>query len=229
MKTIIKSIAFLLIVPFALLLNLFGKRKDSIVEYEFSFTRVFMFVKCKTKDNEVLDDDLVIMSFIFLLARYFYICDDRQILPMRDALIDIIRNEAVNSYENIKKIYSNIFNSFSASEKKAMLKLFPFGLVPLLPSTEEISEKPIGKYSFIIYGNDSKFRHRFFMHMGPDMILLPCMVAAFYMYTQMTLKTKDKIERLNTKILQLLERNANDCRSFYSHHTLPVEVMNNES
>ncbi|MDD5547348.1 MAG: hypothetical protein PHN74_00385 [Candidatus Pacebacteria bacterium] len=218
----------ILISPFRWITNIF-KHKDNVLEWHFNYGPSFVKVQTKYKE-QFLADDLLIASYILFLARYFYICDDRQINIIKDSLLNSVK-ESEKPKEITVKFYKSIFHTLSQAEQNAVAALFrPFSFLPTPPLTYSENEEPkhsFAKYSFLIFKIGNQLVANFHMSYGPDIILLPLTCGILYEYITNTIRNKDKKEKLDQSIIDLLEAyKFIDCRSFEGLRELPVKIIN---
>src|ERR1035437_7015900 len=102
-------------------MGIFGQ-KDNLLEWKFVYCDFFVNIQTKTSEQDV-SENLIISSYLLFLARYFYICDDRQTDIVRDALLDYLKNFK-NSSELSNKLFDVVFQSLSEGEQKATVGLF---------------------------------------------------------------------------------------------------------
>jgi hypothetical protein len=185
-----------------------------------------------------LEDDLLIVSYILFLARYFYICDKRQIGVMQDYLLNTIGKS--EDFHNITKIIFNmIFMTLNAEEKSLTARLFKFsvGLPPSFFNTysldDDITEKDFkplfAKYIFrvIKQNNSRELSSYFLMSSGPDILLLPLTCGTLYEFVVDKLNNKDNKEKLDNIIIDLLKSHKDvDCRSIEGFINLPNQIIN---
>jgi len=202
------------------------QHKDNLLEWHFNYGQYFVQIKTKHKE-QFLPDGLLIASYILFLARYFRICDDRQVKLMKEFL----NKEIVNSKSDIKelssKIHSIIMQTLNEWEKRAVGKLFFLGLPPLDFSESEEVSRSYAKYSFLVFKRGGNLTSTFHMSAGADKIFLPLTVAVLYEYIIGKLRNKDKKEILDKTILDLLRAyDKVNCRSLEGLGKLPVEIIN---
>ncbi|BCX16102.1 MAG: hypothetical protein KatS3mg098_331 [Candidatus Parcubacteria bacterium] len=227
---IFRFIFSIIFAPIRWLANLFTQRKDNILEWHFNYGPSFIKIETKYKE-QFLPDDLLIAGYILFLARYFFICDDRQIEVVRKFLLNEI--EKSKSNEITLKLYEAVFQTLNQMEKDATLGLFKIynRFLPMPPLTFSEDEEPrhsLAKYSFLVFerSGGNGFGHIFYMSAGPDIILLPLTVGILYEYVVNKLRNKDKKEKLDNSIIDLLKgHSAVDCRSIAGQTELPNEVI----
>lgn len=201
------------------LLKLFSNRKRDLINFNFFYSYMYCHIEGST--NKISDDWLV-LSYLTYLTRYFYICDERQIAPMKDFLKSFIYGEVhYKEYPYLHEAVNvEIFKTLTDDEKNAVLGIF-WGITPMPPLylTEDISclRKPVFKYSLEIFNSGNDISHKFHMPKSPDIILLPLTVTLFFEYVQGQFMDENSTTKMLTAILELLDYyKSNDCRNFQS-------------
>lgn len=221
--------------PIRLLSNLLTQRKDNILEWHLNYGPSFVRIQTNHKE-QFLPDDLLIAGYILFLARYFYICDDRQIDVLRNFLLEEI-GKSQKANEITPKLYEVIFQTLNQMEKDATLGLFKIynRFLPMPPLTFSEDEEPrhsFAKYKFLVFerSGGNSLGHIFHMSAGPDIILLPLTVGILYEYVVNKLRDKDKKEKLDNSIIDLLKNHSViDCRSMAGQNESPNEVISNNN
>lgn len=202
------------------------RHKDNLLEWHFNYGEYFVQIRTTHKEQP-LPDGLLIVSYILFLARYFRICDDRQIEPMREFLNKEIVNSEKDTTELSSKIHTIIMQTLNKWEKRAVDKLFFMGLPPLDFSENEEVSRPYARYSFLVFRQGGNLTSTFHMSAGADKIFLPLTVDVLYEYVIWKLRNKNKKEILDKAILDLLKAYDDvNCRSFKGLSKLPVEIIN---
>jgi hypothetical protein len=209
--------------------NLLTSHRDNLLEWHFSYGPYFIHIKTKHKEQS-LTDGLLIASYILFLARYFYICDERQTEVIKELLRNKIGNNNNNPKELSSKIWDAIWQTLNETERYAVSKLYNniFRGMPPLYYSEEETNRSYAKYSFLVFERRNDYLTSIFhMSAGADIIFLPLTVGALYDFIVDKLRNKDKKEILNKAIIDLLEAyNKVDCRSLAGLGRLPVEIIN---
>jgi hypothetical protein len=223
----------ILFAPVRLLANLITRPKHILLEWHFSYGPFFVNIQTNHK-GQFLSDDLLIASYIMFLARYFYICDDRQVNIVRDFLPDSVRRSQ-NPNEIVSILYERVFKTLAPVEQDAAVKLFKIysrvtSAPPLKYSEDKQPSHLYAKYSFYVIANGSRLTSIFHMSAGPDIILLPLTVGILYEYVVDKIQNRDKKGKLDQSIIDLLERhNSVDCRSLEGSTKLPAEIVRKNS
>jgi len=89
--------------PIRWLANLLTQRKDNVLEWHLNYGPSFVKIETKHKE-QFLPDDLLIAGYVLFLARYFFICDDRQVDVVREFLLSEI-GKSKKSDEITPKLY----------------------------------------------------------------------------------------------------------------------------
>ncbi len=228
---IFRFIFSIIFAPIRWLANSLTQRKDNVLEWHLNYGPSFVKIETKYKE-QFLPDDLLIAGYVLFLARYFFICDDRQIDIVRKFLLSEI-GKSIKSNEITPKLYEVVFQTLNQMEKDATLGLFKIynRFLPMPPLTFSEDEEPrnsLAKYSFLVFerSGGNGLGHIFHMSAGPDIILLPLTVGILYEYVVNKLRNKDKKEKLDNSIIDLLRgHSAVDCRSMAGQTELPNEVI----
>lgn len=228
---IFRFIFSIIFAPIRWLANSLTQRKDNVLEWHFNYGPSFVKIETKYKE-QFLPDDLLIAGYILFLARYFFICDDRQVDVIRKFLLSEIR-KSTESNEITLKLYEVVFQTLNQMEKDATLGLFKIynrflPMPPLTFSEDEEVRHSLAKYNFSVFkrSGGNNLGHIFHMSAGPDIILLPLTVGILYEYVLNKLRNKEKKEKLDNSIIDLLKgHSAVDCRSMAGLTELPNEVI----
>lgn len=233
---IFRFIFSIIFAPVRWLTNLLTQRKDSVLEWHLNYGPSFVKIQTIHKE-QFLADDLLIAGYILFLAQYFYICDERQ--------VDVVRNFLLSNAGKQKstklmgaELFEKVFNTLTLQERDAVVKLSRIwgqGIAPGLPFLYSEDEEPrhsFAKYKFLVFERPGGkgLGHIFHMSAGPDIILLPLTVGILYEYVVSKLRDKDKKEKLDNSIIDLLEgHSVIDCRSMAGLTELPNEVIRNNN
>jgi hypothetical protein len=202
------------------------RHKNNLLEWYFNYGQYFVQIKTKHKE-QFLPDGLLVASYILFLARYFRICDDRQVEPMKEFL----NKEIVNSESDIKelssKIHGIIMQAFNEWEKRAVGKLFFLGLPPLDFSESEEVPRSYAKYSFLVFEQNGILTSTLHLSAGADKVFLPLTVAILYKYVVEKLMNKDDNKQILDKAILDLLRGYDkvNCRSLAGLSKLPIEII----
>ena len=221
--------------PIRWLANLLTQRKDNVLEWHLNYGPSFVKIQTNHKE-QFLADDLSIASYILFLARYFYICDDRQTNIVRDFLSNEIK-KSQKPNEITPKLYEVVFQTLNQMEKDATIGLFKIynRFLPIPPLTFSEDEEPrhsFAKYKFLVFERAGGRGLASILHMsaGPDIILLPLTIGILYDYVVNKLRNKDKKETLDHSLIDLLEKHkVVNCRSMAGLNELPNEVIGNNN
>lgn len=222
--TIFRVIFLFIFTPIRLLANFLTKRNDNVLEWHLNYGALFIKIQTNYKDK-FLSDDLLIAGYILFLARYFYICDDRQ--------ADVVRSFLLNSLNRFNKInritsklFYEVFETLTRMERNAVYSLFE--TPPMVFSENDEPKHSFAKYNFFVFerAGGNGLGHIFHMSAGPDIILLPITVGILYDYVVNKLLDKNKKEKLNSAITYLLKKHSVvDSRSKIGQNELPNEVI----
>lgn len=221
----IKLIFALILWPITLLDKLF-KHKDNLLEWHLSYEKYIVQIKTKYKGNS-LSDGLLIASYILFLARYFRICDDRQVVVMKDFLNKEIGNSASEVVALIRKINYLIKQTLNDRERDTVDQFFSRGELPYAFFEDGSVSESLSRYLFLVFEQDGKLTSRFHMSVGWDIVFLPLTVGVLYGHVISKLKDSSKKEILDKAILDLLRTYETvNCRSLAGLYKVPVEVIN---
>ena len=223
----------ILFAPIRWLVKLTTRPKNNLLEWHLSYGPFFVRIQTNHKEH-VLSDDLLIASYILFMARFFYICDDRQVHITRDFLLDSIR-KSQKPNEIVAKLYETVFGTLKPAEQDAVVKLFKIysrftSAPPLIYSEDKEPSHSYAKYSFYVIESGGRLTSIFHMSAGPDIILLPLTVGILYQYVVDKIRSREKKEKLDRSIIDLLEGyNSVDCRSREGFSELPIEIVKNNN
>lgn len=228
---IFRFIFSIIFIPIRWLTNSLTKHKDNVLEWNLNYGSSFVKIQTTHKE-QFLDDDLLIASYILFLARYFFICDNRQIDVVRNFLLDEI-GKSEKSNEVTPKLYEVVFQTLNQMEKDATLGLFKIynrfiSTPPMTFSEDEEIRYSLAKYNFSVFerSGGNGLGHIFHMSSGPDIILLPLTVGILYEYVINKFRDKDKKQKLDNSIIDLLKGHSSvNCRSMVGNTELPNEVI----
>lgn len=218
-------------IPFLRLLEWFSnlsKPKDSLLEITFDFDDAFCSINVATKEPLAAQDNLLIASFVLFVARYFYICDDRQIEPVKQFLLDNVGKQ--ETFEALPgKIYELVFATLSSDERRASTTFFLLGFPPVVYTDSEKPRRSLSRYTFTVFRSralNGQLASHFQMSLGPDKVLLPLTLSFFYQLVVDKLQDEQKREVLDRATVQLLESYGTvDCRAFSSLYQLPARIV----
>lgn len=208
---------------------LFKQHNNYLLEWYFDYGTFSINIKTLPKDS-LLDDNLLIASYILFLARYFFICDEAQIDITKSYLLKIIK-QRVDS-DQTGELYQAILQTLEKSKQEAAMALFkihnPFSMLPPLMYVEQ-NEKTYSyaKYDFHVFQMQGiGLGNIFNMSLGPDIVFLPITVSVLYNFIKDKLNNKDNIKVLNDSIEELLLAYEQiDCRSQDGFVNLPNDVI----
>jgi len=219
----LRPIFAILIAPFRWLESLF-QHKDNLLELHFNYGSSAIQIKTIHKE-ESLSDDLLIASYILFLARYFYICDERQVESVRNLIEQEIGS--IEPKELPAKVWGAVGQTFSKMEFKAIYGLFTMGIPPLSYSEEE-PRRSYAKYSFLVFKRNGNLSSSFHMSSGPDIVFLPLTVAVLYEFVVDKLRDKNKKDALDTSISDLLNaHHFASCRALSALGEMPIQALEN--
>ncbi len=107
------------------------------------------------------------------MARYFFICDERQIEPVKNLLYKEIGNKKTNPEELSSKVWDVVWQTLNEMERHAVGKLYSNifrGMPPMFYSEQE-TNRSYAKYSFFVFENGKGYLSSIFhMFTGADII-----------------------------------------------------------
>jgi len=225
---IFRFIFSIIFAPVRWLANSLTQHKDNVLEWHLNYGSSFIKIRTKHKE-QFLPDDLLIASYILFLARYFYICDDRQEDIVRNFLLNTI-NKSEKTDRITSKLFYEMLETLTQMERHAVYGLFE--APPMIYFENEEPKHSFAKYDFLVFerAGGNGLGHIFHMSAGPDIILLPLTVGILYDYVMNKLRNKDKKEKLDNSITDLLKKHSGvDCRSMAGQNELPNEVISNNN
>lgn len=216
---------------------LFKKPNQNIMEWSFDYQPFSINITTRYPEA-TLSDNLLISGYILFLARYFYICDDRQVTIMKQHLLNLIKLEKAS--DTASELYLNIYQTLDESKKKAATELFKiynplFGQPPLKYSVDNKSSYSYAKYKFQVFKRkEIGLGNIFNMSAGPDIILLPITVCVLYGYIldifQNILESKTSVKSFKKAISDLLiEYERVDCKSQEGFVNVPNLIIKNNN
>lgn len=198
--------------------------RNSILEWRFIYRQYSIKIEA-TYGDVSRPDQLLICGYILFLARYFYICDDRQIEVVRNYLLKEIKGQFDKKLLGRNLCEASI-QTLSERERKAVSMFFPLG-PPLEYAEDDEPVHSFAKYSFLVSQHNGQVYSTFHMQVGtPNIVFLPLTVGILYAYVTDKLRDKDKKKILDRAIIDLLEaHNAVDCRSLDGLIKLPFGII----
>lgn len=224
LRFILSIIFWIIFTPIKWLENSLTKRKDNILEWHLNYGPSFVKIETNYK-GQFLCDDLLIASYILFLAKYFYICDNKQVDVVRNFLLEEIEKSEKPNIVTVK-LYELIFQTFNQRDKNIINKFLPNP--PLTFSEDEEPVRSVAKYTFSVFkhSNDNGLGHILHMSFGPDILLLPLTVGILYEYVVDKLEDKGKKEKLNNLVIEMMKKHSSvDCRSIKGQNELPNEII----
>jgi len=207
------------IAPLSLLGKL-QKPSSSLVDFRFTFKNS-CYVQIYPHVNETAQ--LLIGAFIAFLARYFYICDERQVGPMSQVTLKI--DSYQDGDEVISTIYDTILETLEPFERGAIKGLMPLGAPEMV--VREVGKQSDVLATYTLYVTNSKGRIGSIFHMsaGADIICLPLTVGMMYKAIVSKLSESD-IVRLHKCIKDLtVTHGTNHPRSLRALTDVPSQVL----
>ena len=191
----------------------FFKHRDNLLEWHLKYDDYL--VQITTKHiGQLVPDGLLIASYILFLARYFRICDDRQVQVMKEFLNKEIGASKSDINYLPRKINDLIKQTLNKRQKHAVDQ-FPMGEPPYAFTEDDVLTKSYAHYSFLVFEQVGSLTSTFHMSLGWDIIFLPLTVGILYNHVCLKLGDIDKKEILDKAILDLLRAYDHvNCRSY---------------
>lgn len=206
-----------------LLNSIFGKKSaGSLATFDISFDSIY----CHIGKGGHYSDSLLISSYILFLSRYFFICDDRQLIPMRKLLSKRL-NDNYNFDELINDAGKLIYDTLNESEKEQISQLSNQKIILPIEISNKQAGKSLGNYRFNIVKSSVGLGSIFDMSPGLDIELLPRLAILFYEYILSNLSDRKSILILNKASGLFLNRNKED-QKYREQETfiqLPQEII----
>jgi len=199
-------------------------RKYAAIRLEVAYGRGRAYISSQSHSSEQ-ETTYLVAAYLLFLARYFFICDKRQIKPVGTRLAEYIRTGAPPD-QLASALFETVHGTLNQNEKRAVAGLFSFPNVPPLTYTDEPTlGAKLAQYTLTTYKTGDIWSIDFHMSAGPDVVLLPITVGILYHYVS------DKIEDnkkpvLNDCISQLLAaQQSSDCRSHRDATRIPNTII----
>lgn len=223
---VLKNFIKVVIWPFEAILNKLTKSSSYIINLKCNFFYFGIFIEPQMRQGEDFEASLQ-KSYILYLAKYFYICDERQVEPVKQVFLDYIRRK--DSHKIItEKIFAEVWKTFNNKEQDAFIHLFPLGIPPLtyIKDKKEIQNKnPLASYELRVSGQ-KRLGTNFQMSLGPDIILLPMLLGILFEYIMDNIHDTEKEEKLKQAVIRMIiefeEQNPRDLKTFIN---LPNEII----
>ena len=196
------NILGLILAPFIYIYNLLFKPSDYLVKADIAMDSWSYFIDFDIKENS---SNILSKTFLQYLARYFFICDDRQDEPMKEILLSHLKSASLNTLNLTSDIEGMIYNALNDNEKEQLASLARNGItLPALSSRQKL-RGILGKYSFNLMKGSSGYNSLFFMSPGLDIVLLSRTVA--FMLAEITGRiSKDEYKKMKIATIEFLEK-----------------------
>lgn len=160
-----------------------------LISYSFLLDSYFFDIKIS---NRKAIDELLIMSYILFLSRYFFICDDRQRHLMKKLLEKELVKKSYNFDNLMNKVGALVYGTLDDSERVVLTDLATQKIA--LPCEVGPSKGSLGKYDFKVVMSDIGLGSIFDMSLGMDIVLLPRLTVIFYGYVRNNLENVEHME-----------------------------------
>ncbi len=138
------------------------------------------------------------VAYLLFLSKYFYICEKRQLGPVRDLLVTYVRESAPPDHL-ASYLLEVVRASLDTTENAAFRDQFKYPKLPPTTYVENEGEidriEKIGRYAVTIYKRGGGWIDDLQVSPGFDLVLLPITVGILYHYVT------DKIGVQNRAIL----------------------------
>jgi hypothetical protein len=225
MRLLIGSLLNIITAPFRWLSSAVY-RKYAAIRLEVAYGRGRAYISSQWDSSEY-ETTYLVAAYLLFLARYFFICDKRQIEPVGTRLAEYIRTGAPPA-QLASALFETVHGTLNQNEKRAVAGLFSFPNLPPLTYTDEATPSAkLARYTLTTYKAGDIWSLDFHMSTGPDIVLLPITVGLLYHYVS------DKIEDNNKPVLNncisqfLAEQQSSDCRSHRDATRIPNTIIAN--
>lgn len=183
MQSFLKSAFYLLASPLFWLSDVVSQRKAvSIIRIEFGWNRATVDFQTKFHDQE---KGLLVKSYLLFLAKYFCICDDRQLAPVSDEILKYAERSA-GLHDLAPALLRITRSTFSDEENDAYKNTFRYPKHPPTVIDYDHSridrDERIGKYTFSLLKENGAWKENLRISMGLDIVLLPIAVGLLYRF-----------------------------------------------
>jgi len=204
------------------------KSKTNIVSWDIYFDQIANVVK--TDINSKFDPNTAqVLGYISCLSNYFFICDERQIDPMKN-LFDLSELSDIEPKVFLSKLEETLWSTLTLSEQKAYKQIMflgqPITKKPILINRIS-TEGTLGVYKYELYVNDKNQTLIGYLKMNilsPNVILLPALVGI--LFVEILRRFKNEVPMAKLMLIDgingLIEYfKVNDCRSPQTHFLAP--------
>ncbi len=211
--------------PVLRVIDRFQRHADNVLSVHLSFGRSRCTVRLEHKATR-LDHELLVATYLLFVARYFFVCDLRQVGPVKSCLLSCFSEEGATIQRLTQAIYDEVFKTLGAAERWALEGLFQDGNPPMTFSEDDYPEEhSLATYSFLVFGAFPKVHATFHISQGPDIVLLPIALGIVYQVVSEKLTAAEN-EALRLGVLRLLKAyDRVDCRSVTALTMLPNEIL----
>lgn len=223
----LRTIAAILLDPFIWFYNLF-QRKNNVLEWHLNYGRSE--IDITTISSKEPTEALLISAYLLFVGRYFFICDERQEHPVRQALKEVLNDEdkfktEMPSHRAELHLYEAALSTLSDAERQAARELFMMSIPPIIITEGKTPARSFAKYSFLVFVRHGELYGNFHMSAGADIVLLPIMLGTLYDFVVERVTGRNKT-LLRNGILPLLEmQEEQGARSILAMHRQPIDVI----
>lgn len=164
-------------------------KNNTLISYSFLMDSYYFDIKIS---NDKAIDELLIISYILFLSRYFFICDDRQRHLMKKLLEKELVKKSYNFDDLMNKVGALVYGTLDDSERGILTDLATQKIA--LPCEVGLSKGSLGRYDFNVVKSASGLGSIFDMSLGMDIVLLPRLTVIFYGYVRNNLENDEHQE-----------------------------------
>lgn len=192
----------LLLAPLIYAYNLIFQPNNFLVKADITMESWSYYIEFDIRKE---DKYILPKAFLQYLARYFFICDNRQDEPMKNILLFHLKAENFNFMNFMDNIEKMIYDTLNDNERSQLASLAKKGIVmPALPSSNKLNGN-LAKYSFNLMSGSSGYYSLFFMSPGLDIEILSRTVA--FMLTEIKEKvSSDEFKKMKMATIEFLEK-----------------------
>lgn len=204
LKQSLKMLLSIIQLPIGLAIFIMGKsnKGQEVINIKFNCGYYFIQITPRLSKN-YSNGALLISAYLFFLARYFYICDERQKSVAKQILIEKLENNRETRGDISTKLFDGIYATLTEKEQMAISKVFKLGTLPFVYSENEAPRYSLAKYDFTVkIGN--RIYTLFNMSYGFDTILLPMIVGIFNEYVFDHLENQIQRDRFDDIVMTAL-------------------------
>ncbi len=172
--------------------------KRPLLRIQITYGYGYAFFKCQA--DSVADEGLhFVIAYVLFLARFFYACEKRHVVPVASVLTDHLQSYAPPN-QLTSDILQAVYRTFTKMEKSAFDDQFKYPLLPPTIYAEDLGDvdsiEGIGQYTFGMFKKSGCWQCDLQISLGFNLVLLPLTVGLLYNYVT------DRITDEETAILK---------------------------